>query len=372
MLVVDTLSSGNDFGVELPTALEPLVDLTVFTIKGTRLTSTDCSHIIEAFPEYWGKRSKALKLLDQLRATALLAMELIKHRKGVVHVQFFRAPAIEFPLYFLLRPFLARLVYTAHNALPHEQKFWQPFTARLWYLIIDHVHVLSHHTAAVLTARFGVDASRITHAPHGSYDRFLRDHPPAAVQTTRTRLKLKPEEKMVLYFGLIRPYKGVDRLIDAASFLPNGVRVVIAGGCGEPLLGQLRERIATSSAKDKILFLHGFVNNQDMSDYMEAADVVVFPYLHIYQSGALLQAMTFGKTVVVSDLAGFREYVQHDATGWVSNTSDPRAFAADIELLLNDPARAARIGAGAKDACAHEFSWDRIARQITSKVYEVT
>lgn len=370
VLLVDTLSSGNDFGVELPIAIDPLVDLTVFTIKGTRLRTGDCARIIEAFPEYWGSRNKLQKLVDQVRATVRLAVELLRHRNGVVHVQFFRSPAFEIPLYLLLRPFLSRLVYTSHNALPHELKFWHPLAFKLWYLIIDRVHVLSRHTGELLSHKFGIPGSNIVYAPHGSYGRFLRDHPPRAAAATRSRLKLDPDEKIVLYFGLIRPYKGVDRLIDATSYLVGKkTRVVIAGGCAEPLYGELKNRIAANVSRDQILFLHGFVDNQDLSDYLAVADVVVFPYQHIYQSGAVLLAMTYGKPVIVSDLDGFREYVHHGETGWVVDTKDADAFAASINAVLDNDKLSTRVGDAARNACENEFSWPHVAKIIANQVY---
>ncbi|MBL8376624.1 MAG: glycosyltransferase family 4 protein [Burkholderiales bacterium] len=365
MLLVDTLSSANDFGVDLAVALDPLVDLTVLTVKGSRLRAGDCARVIEAFPEYWGRSGRFAKLMDQLAAMLMLTREIWRHRHGAIHVQFFRVAWMEMPLYLLLRPLMARLIVTAHNALPHERRFWHKWTARVWYRRLDCIHVLSRHTGEILQSQFGVAAERILYAPHGCYARFLRDHPPAAAAGTRERLGVALGEHLVLYCGLMRPYKGVDRLIDAATRLATpGTRIHAAGRCAEPLLGELRDRLKKADLGERFRLVPQFVENQELSDLLAAADLVVFPYHHIYQSGAVLLAMTYGKAVLTSDLAGFREYVRHGESGWICDTTDPVAFGAAIDLLMRDEALRNRLSSAARLACETEFAWDQIAHAI--------
>lgn len=371
VLLVDTLSATNDFGVELPIALDPEVELTVFTIKGTRLKQGDCARIVEAFPEYWGTRGKFAKLIDQLKASWMLAMELIKHRRGVVHIQFFRSPALEVPIYILFRPILRSLVFTAHNAVPHEQKPWHRLAYQMWYAMMDKVHVLSRYTAKQLSLTLGVSPKKIVFTPHGNYDRFIDDTPPAPRELTRQQLGIADQEKLILYFGLIRPYKGVDRLVSAVSHMamPN-LKVLITGGCAEPLLSELRQKIAEEDGARRIIFRPGFVENHQLSSYLAAADIVVFPYTHIYQSGAVLLAMSFGKSVIASDIEGFREYVQNGRTGWLTDTTDANTFASAIESAALDEASLIDIGQAARHACDTEFSWRRIAETISLELYQ--
>lgn len=370
VLLVDTLSATNDFGVELPLALDPLVSLTLFTIKGTRVRQGDCARIIVAFPEYWGSRSKFAKLVDQCRATWTLARELYRHRKGVVHVQFFRSAVFELPLYIIMRPFLTRIVYTAHNALPHECSALQRIGLTLWYRIVDRVHVLSRHTGEQLHRYFGVSQTRIVYAPHGNYDRFLRDHPPASKSETRIRLGVRSDEQIVLFFGLIRPYKGVARLIDAAPHIESDrCRILIVGACAEPLVSELRSSIESSVARRQISFLPSFVETQDLSDYIAAADVVVFPYLNIYQSGAVLMAMSYGRPVITSDLDGFREYIKDGENGWLVDTANSIVFGKLINQVISEPSRAEAVGAAARRSCDGEFNWRQIAETIVLKAY---
>lgn len=367
VLFVDTLSSVNDFGVELPIALDACSDLTVFTIKGTRLQPQDCQHLIVAFPEFWGKRSKISKILDQFKATVQLARQLWKHRHGVVHVQFFRSLAHELPLYLFMRPFLKQLVCTVHNVLPHESAWWHSPVYRLWYKSLDRIHVLSRHTGEKLVTEYNVPISSIIYAPHGDYARFYAAHPPAHADITRTQLSIKKDECMLLYYGLIRPYKGVDRLIEACAYLkaPNA-RIVIAGGCSPEVEKIYRDRLAELGLHDRVQFLAGHLSNQYMSDLIAASDVVLFPYHHIYQSGALLMALTYGKPTITSDLRGFREYIEDGRSGVACATENPHEFARQMDLMAQDPQRREQMGDNAVRLTIERYQWPRIAQTIVN------
>jgi glycosyltransferase involved in cell wall biosynthesis len=365
VLLIDTLSSSNDFGVDLAIALSEQVELTIFTIKGTRLQASENFRLIAAFPEYFGSRSKAAKLGDELRALHMLIREVWRHRRDTVHVQFFRSACLEFPVYFVLRPFVRRLVLTVHNALPHERRAGQHFFYRIWYSVVDCIHVLSDHTGQTLVDEFGVDKASIVRTPHGNYNRFLSHFPPRDTSQVREALGVKEGSKLVLFFGLIREYKGVFRLLEAIPGLESdNVRVIISGGCSAPLAEKVQRRIDELGIEDVVEFNPEYLENQRLSDYLAAADLVVFPYENISQSGALLLAMTYGKAVVVSDLCGFREYVQHGETGWICDTSNPRCFSKSVDTVLLNPSLARKLGENAKRVSDREFSWRRIASDL--------
>lgn len=365
VLLVDTLSSTNDFGVELAMALDSLVNLTVFTIKGTQIKAGQCRRVIEAFPEYWGRSGKLEKLADQIKALVKLATEIWRHRKGVVHVQFFRSLGFELPLYIILRPFVQRLVLTAHNALPHERKWWHKPVYKLWYRTIDRIHVLSDYNRSLMVREMGVNPDKIHVVPHGSYERFKEEYSPIPVTQIRKELSLDDNEKVVLFYGAIRPYKGVDRLVRAfAKIATPNVRLIILGECdaaGKDKLAALIRKLHISS---QVIFQPRFVPNQELSNFIAVADIIVFPYIHIYQSGALLLAMTYGKPVIVSDLDGFREYVSDSESGVICKTEDPKTLAFAIDRLLQDIVLRSRLGKRARELCETDFSWSVIGRNI--------
>lgn len=365
VLLVDTLSATNDFGVELPLALAECVDLTVFTLRGTRLTSQPGMSVLVAFPEFGGARSRLQKLGTQFLATFQLGIALWAHRRDVIHVQAFRSIVLELPLYTLLRPFLKHLVCTVHNALPHERAWWQPLAYGHWYRMLHLAHVLSVHTGHALVARFGMRPERILYTPHGNYETFLKAFPPAATHQTRTVLGLAPGHALILFFGLIRQYKGVERLIAAAQRMQSSqVTILIAGSCEDDMQVDIKQALDRGTSRPKVDVRFGFVEQQTLSDYLAAADIVVFPYRHIYQSGALLLAMTSGKAIVASDIAGFREYVEPGETAVLCDTNDAQALATVLDHLAADPDARARLGSNALQAASTTYAWANIARTI--------
>lgn len=366
VLLVDTLSATNDFGVELPLALAEFADLTVFTLIGSRLTSQPGLSVVTGFPEFGGPRSKLQKLGTQFMATFKLAKALWAHRRDVIHVQAFRSIVLELPVYTLLRPFLKTLVCTVHNVLPHERTWWQPIAYGHWYRMLHVAHVLSTHTGQALVERFGLRPERVLFAPHGNYEIFLKGHPPVATKVVRELLGLPEDHALVFFFGLIRQYKGVDLLIEAVQRMrTTQVTILIAGGCEDSMQTEINAALGKRQTGPRIDVRFGYVAQQSLSNCLAAADVVVFPYRHIYQSGALMLALTYGKAIVASDIAGFREYLQQGETAVLCDATKAQALAAVIDRLLSDPQYRARLGDNARRAALTTYSWASIARTIS-------
>jgi len=365
VLLVDTLSATNDYGVELPLALAEFADLTVFTLRGTRLTSQTGMTVVTGFPEFGGRRSKLQKLGTQFVATFKLAKALWSHRRDVIHVQAFRSIVLELPLYTLLRPFLTNLVCTVHNVLPHERIWWQPLAYGHWYRMLHVAHVLSAHTGQALVERFGLRPGRVVYAPHGNYDTFLKPYPPVPTITTREMLGISKKHTFIFFFGLIRQYKGVDLLIAAVQQMRSTqVTILIAGGCEVAVQTEINKALDDRKTGPRIDVRFGYVEQQTLSDCLAAADIVVFPYRHIYQSGALLLALTYGKAIVASDIAGFREYLKPGETAVLCDATDAQALATSLDRLVSDPAGRTRLGDNARQSALTTYSWANIARTI--------
>jgi glycosyltransferase involved in cell wall biosynthesis len=365
VLLVESLSGGNAFGVELVRALAQDVQLTVVTVEDTRLTPGDCQRLLPVLPRFGGGR-RLRKLVRELRGAARLAWELWRHRRDSVHVQTFRVTALEAPLYFLLRPGLRRLVVTAHNALPHEPRGWHRAFFTRWYRLADRVHVLSTHTRDRLIGELGVAPDKLLLTPHGNYEGFVSDHPANAGPACRSSFDIPQDARVVLFFGLIRRYKGVDRLLEAFELLAKAddLHLVIAGDAAPALAREIDEAIARNAAKARIRLRPRFSSDAELAALLRMADVVVLPYAHVYQSGALLLAMSFGKAIIASDIPGLREYLDDGVEGVLCDTSKPTHLAREILALAREDARREALGAAAREASLESYAWDGIARQI--------
>jgi glycosyltransferase involved in cell wall biosynthesis len=171
---------------------------------------------------------------------------------------------------------------------------------------------------------------------------------------------------VVLCFGLLRPYKGIELLLEAWE----GIREAELWIVGMPRMdvAAISARIQALGAEAGVRFVPRFIPEGDLPAYFRRADLVVLPYREIDQSGVLFTAMAFGKALLLSDVGGFPEL---DATGAarIFPAGDAAALHEALRDLLADPARRAEMGEAARAAAAGEHSWQALAAQ-TLGLYE--
>ncbi len=162
----------------------------------------------------------------------------------------------------------------------------------------------------------------------------------------------------MLLFGLVRPYKGLDVLLDAWRALAAG------GDPGADLwvVGLAKYDVAAlrASAPASVRFVDRFVSDGETAAVFRRAQAVVLPYREIDQSGVLFTALAFGRALVLSDIGGFPEIAAEGAAELVP-AGDPVALSAALRTLIDDPARRASLAERAASLAAGRYSWDAIA-----------
>jgi glycosyltransferase involved in cell wall biosynthesis len=260
----------------------------------------------------------------------------------VVHVQWLARP--RFDLRWLGRLGRNRpLVLTIHNVLPHEGEADAEQRRRL-YTAFDRVVVHTQRGVEQLEG-FGVPAGRIVKIPHGTFNA-----PPAAsIQP--------PAGRTLLFFGLIRRYKGLEVLIRALPEIRDA-RLVVAGDPIDPVepVQQLAKELGVA---DRIDWRLGYLPAAEVEHLMREATLTVFPYRGGESaSGALSTAFGHGRPAVVTDVLG--ETVAEYGAGAVVPPEDPGALAAAVSHLLDDPEARAEAFRGTERA-REALSWDAIA-----------
>jgi glycosyltransferase involved in cell wall biosynthesis len=263
----------------------------------------------------------------------------------VVHFQWLTVQ----PLDVHLLPQVHPLVLTAHDVLPREPRPGQLQAQRRLYARVDAVVVHSQTGAARLLA-LGVPEDRVHVIPHGAFTHLAalepRPLPPELGATDRP---------VVLFFGLLRPFKGLDVLLEAWRGIEDAELWVV----GRPRmdLEPLRAR-----APANVRFLPRFVTDEEVAALFRRAHLAVLPYRQADQSGVLFTALAFGTPFVASDVGGFGE-VAATGAGEVVAPADPAALHDALAALLADPDRRARMAAAAREAAATTYAWDAIARR---------
>jgi glycosyltransferase involved in cell wall biosynthesis len=228
-------------------------------------------------------------------------------------------------------------VVTAHDVLPREPRRGQRAAQARILRAADAVVVHSRHGAGRLR-ELGVEAHVI---PHGVLD----PGPPAGLPAGLT----DDGSPVVLLFGLLRPYKGLDVLLEAWRGVPEG-RLWVVGAPRMALPARLPPRAE---------LLPRFVSDGEASALLHRADVVVLPYREIDQSGVLFAALHAGRPLVLSDVGGFAEV----GAGLLVPPGDPDALRAALARLVADPAERARQAAASRTAAEERFAWGPIARR---------
>jgi glycosyltransferase involved in cell wall biosynthesis len=203
---------------------------------------------------------------------------------------------------------------------------------------------------------YGINDNKIFVIPHGLYEEYAE-----APDTELAKSKLGiTEEYNILYFGLIRHYKGVPHLIEAFDSLPpsiaNKSRLLIVGEIWEE--GEkLRDMIHASQYRNHISLIDEYVPDEMLPLYFAAADVVALPYLRAAGSGVAHMAMTYGKPIILSEVEALKETLS-DYTGAIFV---PPGDSHAIEERILETYQAAKSGGVSRYAVSHP-TWDDIAR----------
>ena len=219
---------------------------------------------------------------------------------------------------------------------------------------MDAVVVHSEHGARRLAQDFEVDPERLEVIPHGAFDYLTRQ----ADEVELPEELQQVEGPVILAFGLVRPYKGTDVLLEAFARV-RGAELWIVGMPRMPM-EQLRELAAR--APGTVRFVDRFVTDPEIPAFMRRADIVALPYRNIEQSGVLYTALAFGRPLVLSAVGGFPEVAERGAAK-LAPPEDPEALAEVLQRLLDGPAERERLAAGALEAARGHYSWDEIGRK---------
>ena len=243
------------------------------------------------------------------------------------------------------------------NVIPHEQHFFdKPFTR--YFLKGSHGYVTLCEAVAGDLLRLKPDAEyRVIQ--HPLYSHFGQK---TGREEAERRLGLQPGKKNILFFGLIREYKGLDILIDAFKGLGEGYQLIIAGepyGSFEPY----RKQIEESGCQDRIRTFLYYVRDSQVKDFFSAADVTVLPYRSATQSGISSVSYHFEVPMIVTDVGGLKETIGERGTGLVCEEGTPECIAAEIERYFDNPG----IREGCVDAIRRlndRLSWNRFCSDL--------
>lgn len=286
----------------------------------------------------------------------------------VVHLQWSLLPFWDSRVLRRIQARGAAVVYTVHNVEPLPGGAWTGVGNSSLYRNVDALIVHSSFSKRRLIADFALDHERIHAVPLGGPGSYA---PPAVAQSeARDRLGLSADAVYLLFFGLIKPHKGLDMLLDAlALVLPErpDVRLLIAGEPMQSWRAYARQidRLGLAGAVDLRL---KYVPSDELALYFSAADLVVLPYRETYQSMVAVTAYTFHRPVLATSVGGLPEMVEEGVTGFIA-PPDARGLARVLSDAAADPGVLRSMQPAAESRVRELHSWDRIAARH-EEIYE--
>lgn len=275
----------------------------------------------------------------------------------LVHYQWLTMPGLDAALLPSRRP----RVMTAHYVLPPRPGRRALATARRVFGRMDAVIAHSRHGAGRLRDEVGIDPARIHVIHHGAFDYLTRvpDEKPLPRELEGA------EGTVILFFGLLRPYKGIDTLLEAFRSV-RGAELWIVGNPRMPVepLRRLADQVPGT-----VRFVTRFITDPEIAAYFRRADIVVLPYRDVEQSGVVYTALAFGKPMVLSAVGGFPELAADHGAARIVAPENPAALAQALAELVGDEAARSELAAAARRAADGPFSWDRIGDR-TLALYE--
>jgi glycosyltransferase involved in cell wall biosynthesis len=298
------------------------------------------------------------------RATKLLehVPDMLRYRKAaleaqVVHFQWLDVQWLDGHL-LPKRP----VILTAHDLLPREPRPGQARAQRRLYDAVDAVVAHSEYGRGQLVGALGVPEHKVRVIHHGAFEHL-------AHQVDEQPLPQELQEvpgPVALFFGLLRPYKGIEALLEAWRGISEGELWIV----GWPRMPVEPLRAA---APPGVRFITRFVTDSELPAYFRRADVVVLPYLGTERfdfSGVLATALAFGKPSVLSGVGGFKEVAATGAAELVP-PGDAEALREALSSLLADPTRRDSVARAAQRAAEGPFSWEEAATRTLALYREL-
>jgi beta-1,4-mannosyltransferase len=263
-----------------------------------------------------------------------------------------------------------KICWTVHELTIPESNF--PVVDHLMNIAMvrlsNTIIVHCNKAKSILLENYGQNSEgKVKVVPHGP---FFSVQNSITQDEARTKLNLKKDQLVFLFFGVIRPYKGITEFVTQFLAHPNDAQLIIVGNplVDRPIGKQYFENLCRQIEKaDNITLIDRYIDDDEIELYMNCCDIAVFPYIDVLTSGAILMAMTFAKPCLVSNVGCIPETL--DANGaFFYDVNVPGGLSKALSGCFNGKARLKEMGLHNRKRCA-DNTWTEIAR-LTQAAYQ--
>ncbi len=252
------------------------------------------------------------------------------------------------------------VIFILDNVIPHEKHLADRFLTRLALRWVDAFIVQSEVVRRDLLRWFPeAERRRIALVPHPIYDCY--SHVEMSREEARRKLGISRDKKLLLFFGLVRHYKGLDILLEAMpaiiSRLGLDAHLLIAGEFYDPEISY-RQQVEKLRLAEQVTIVNRYIRNEEVSFYFRAADLLVLPYRSATQSGVIQVANYFLLPVVSTAVGGLPEIIREGETGFLVEPESPAALTRAVVNFFQN-IRSDAFAGGLENA-KNRFSWENM------------
>jgi glycosyltransferase involved in cell wall biosynthesis len=313
-------------------------------------------------------RKVGLPIIIWVRLKLLVA--ILRERPDIVHFQWLTDPTEEYYFMKVLRLFRFTIVYTAHNLLPHgDESDDSRLRYQRIYRVADRLIVHAERSRDDMASQFHIELAKIAVIPHGPDDSFFEPSRLISRSAARKELDITEDNTVLLFFGLIRRYKGLEYLVEAFAEVKarfENAILLIAGMVSEADSEEFtyyRKVLKALDGRGDVRRINEYIPDDQVGGLFMASDLVVLPYLKTDTSGVLMAAYAAGRPVVATDTGALGEIVVPGRTGMLVPPMDSHALAGAIITLLEDRNALKNMGRYARHLADTRYSWQRAATQ---------
>jgi D-inositol-3-phosphate glycosyltransferase len=282
----------------------------------------------------------------------------------LAHFHFFHVGPLELFNVLLARALGMRVVITAHDVAAFTEGISVPRFVRWVYRAARRVIAHSQVAKRELVQELGIAEQKIDVIAHGNYLASI----PAGItrEMSRAHFGIAADKRVLVFFGQIKDVKGLEVLLEGFALALKkdpSLHLLIGGRVWKTDFSRYQGIIDGHGLAPSCSLHIRYIPDNEVAYFYRCADLVVLPYLRIYQSGVVLLAMSYGSPVLVSDIAGLLEAVDDEDTGFVFRGRDPGHLAQRLADIFAVPGRAAQIAQAGLHRVTLRNDWNRLGEQ---------
>lgn len=375
VLMVDSWvgKDGNDYALHLCKALKKAgTDISLVVTDDNIDNGTTDYPLLPIGPSKSKSVSKYKKVFKYYNYLLSIYKLIRQEKYNVIHFQYFRRFRIESLYFLMLKLTGVKLAHTVHDVTPLNTNKLDHLFSLLVYKNADILFVHSNSNKKTLAQQIKLDEEKIKVVTHGDFDTFIPDRI-LTKSEARKFLSLSQEQNVILFFGAIKEYKGLDILLNSLSFASmkiNNLTLIIAGS-PDPIELKLKYQnmISKLPKEIKIIFHDKFIPDTEVEKYFIASDLVVLSYRRISHSGVLHVAYSFGRPVIATNVGDFEETIEEGKSGFVLSYNNPENLSEKIIQAFSDKLKLEEMGKYARHLSETKYTWQNSA-ELLKPIYE--